>query len=421
MAALLALARVLTRTAGLPALLRALPAFAAIALAATILFAGNGMRAADLVALAERAPAVRAALWGAWLLVTIPAARVLLETPETFFLRSLPVPPWHFWLVHGAQLALLQLPWAMLWLRGGGLVTGLAAIMLAVAADALWIARPRSARDLLALASLVAALALPLPSALRLALGLFAAPLGIASAWTRAPGKGVSVGAGLVHGGPASALLLAHAAVIGRRDLLLLLRGLVLALLGAVILALVVRNNPGAGISLESFALIVAPLPLALATGGVAVRALDTERALTWLLLATGTGATLRALVALLLPALWGALIGLAQAALGAALAGGGGLARVALEGLLLGAMMGTAAGACARWAELPGEIDGTRVVVGLLGATALATGLASWLGEGALPLLALAVAALAPLSIARLTAADRLRDPTRRAALGLA
>ncbi len=421
MAALSTLARVLTRTAGLPALLRAIPAFAAIALGATILFAGNGMRAADLVALAERSIAVRVSLWAAWLLVTIPPARVLLETPETFFLRALPVPPWHFWLVHGAQLALLQLPWALLWLRGGGLVLGLSAIALAVAADALWIARPRTPRDLLALTLVIAALALPLPHALRLSLGLVAAPLAVASAWARAPGKGVRLGAGLVRGGPARALTLAYAAVLGRRDLLLLTRGLALAVVGAAIVALVVRNNPGSGLSVQRAALLVAPLPLALATGGVAVRALDTERSLEWLLLATGTSATLRALVALSIPALWGAVIGALQASIGAAFAGSSGLAATALGGLVLGAAMGGAAGASARFAELPSGVDGTRVVIALLSAAALAVGLASWLDEAALPLIALAAAALAPASAARLAAADRLRDPTRRAPLGIA
>ena len=67
------------------------------------------------------------------------------------------------------------------------------------------------------------------------------------------------------------------------------------------------------------------------------------------------------------------------------------------------------------------GGVDGTRMVIALLSAAALAVGLASWLDEAALPLIALAAAALAPASAARLAAADRLRDPTRRAPLGIA
>jgi ATPase subunit of ABC transporter with duplicated ATPase domains len=46
-------ARVLTRTAGWPALLRAVPAYAALAIAASVLFSPNGMRAVDLLRVAE--------------------------------------------------------------------------------------------------------------------------------------------------------------------------------------------------------------------------------------------------------------------------------------------------------------------------------------------------------------------------------
>ena len=91
------LARVLTRAAGPPALLRAAPPFAALLLFVAVIFGGNGMRPRDLCAVAASSVAVRAALWAAWLLVTAPAARALLETPSTFFLRALPVPPWQFW------------------------------------------------------------------------------------------------------------------------------------------------------------------------------------------------------------------------------------------------------------------------------------------------------------------------------------
>ncbi len=84
--------RVLTRTAGLPALLRAVPAYAALAIAASILFSPNGMRAVDLLRVVASSPAVAVALWGGWILLTAPAARVLFESPETFFLRALPVP-----------------------------------------------------------------------------------------------------------------------------------------------------------------------------------------------------------------------------------------------------------------------------------------------------------------------------------------
>jgi hypothetical protein len=65
-----ALAWVLTRAAGPPALLRAAPPFAALFLLVAVAFAGNGMRPRDLCAVAASSPAVRAALWTGWLLLT---------------------------------------------------------------------------------------------------------------------------------------------------------------------------------------------------------------------------------------------------------------------------------------------------------------------------------------------------------------
>ena len=56
-------ARVLTRTAGSPALLRAVPVYAALAIAVSILFLSpNGMRAEDLLHAVASSPAVAAFL-----------------------------------------------------------------------------------------------------------------------------------------------------------------------------------------------------------------------------------------------------------------------------------------------------------------------------------------------------------------------
>lgn len=417
-------ARVLTRTAALPAILRAAPAYMALALAASILFSPNGMRAKDLLHVVASSPAVAAALWSGWIVLTAPAARALFESPQTFFLRALPVPPWHFWLVHSAHLLALQAPWMLLWLRGEGLLAALAAGVIAAAAAAIVVARPRDARDLLAAALALAAAFAPLPAAARLALGLAAGGLAVPAAWARATSRGVRRGRSRVGGSAATALFLAHAAVLARRDGTTLLRGALAVILGAAIFALLVRNNGSDAAGREAtLALLAGALPLAISTGGVAIRTLETERGLEWLLLSTGAGARLRALTALAIPTLTGALAGLLHGGLGA-LAAGCGL-RLALEIALLasalGASIGVAAAHGSRRAEQPSGVDGTRVVVTLIAAVAVTMTLAGWMGIVAIAPIGLAALALAAASVRAVAAQDRVRDPSRHAAWGSA
>ena len=402
------LLRVMTGAAGPPALLRAMPPFAALFLFAAVGFGGNGMRPRDLCAVAASSVAVRAALWAAWLLVTAPAARALLGTPSTYFLRALPVPPWQFWAVHGAHLLALQVPWMVLFGIGAGPLAGLAAGIAAAAAAALGVARPAKLGELIAALALTLAIGAGAPPALLLPIAVAAGAWGVAGAWARAPERSARAGATLVRGSAPVALALTHAAVLVRRDLVVLLRGAVAALVGAVVLALVLRNNavddPAAR---EGLALAVGGIPLALATGGVAVKVLETERSLAWLLLTTGASPRLRALTAAGVSVAWGAAAGAMYGAL-AALAGGGAWSaslRLGLLGTALGAAVGGAAAHVARRAELPSGVDGTAATVGMLGAAIGASVLAAWLGTAAIVPVALAAAALAgstPLLLAR-------------------
>ena len=417
-------ARVLTRTTGLPALLRAVPAYAALAIAASILFSPNGMRAVDLLRVVASSPAVAAALWGGWIMLTAPAARVLFESPETFFLRALPVPPWHFWLVHAAHLLALQAPWMVLWLRGAGPLAAIAAGVIASAAAALVVARPRGARDLLASALVLLAVFAPLPAAARLALGLAAVALAVPAAWARATSRSVRRGRSRVGGSAATALLLAHAVVLARRDAATLLRGALAVLLGSAIFALLVRNNGPDAVGHEAtLALLAGALPLAITTGGVAAKTLETERRLEWLLLSTGASARLRALTALAIPAILGAVAGLFHGSLGALLADCD--LRLALEIALLAASLGASIGIAAahgsRLAEQPSGVDGTRVLVALIAAVAVTSALVGWLGVAAIAPITLVAAALVLATVRAVAAQDRVRDPSRHAAWGSA
>jgi hypothetical protein len=375
------------------------PPFAALLLFAGVVFGGNGMRPRDLCAVVASSMAVRSALWAAWLLITAPAARSLLGTPSTFFLRTLPVQPWQFWAVHGVHLLALQLPWMVLFGLGAGPLAGLAYGIAAAAAAALGVARPAKLVELLAALALALAIGAGAPTALLLPIAAAAGASGVAGAWVRAPERSARAGASLVRGSAPVALALAHAAVLIRRDMVVLLRGAVAALVGAVVLAFVFRNNavdePAAR---EGLALAVGGIPLALATGGVAVKVLETERSLSWLLLTTGASARLRALTAASVSVGWGAAVGVVYGAPVALAAGGAWSASVRL-GLLctaLGAAIGGAAAHVARRAEVPSGVDGTRAMVGMVGAAIGASVLAAWLGVAAIVPVALAAAALA-------------------------
>ena len=109
-----------SRAVGPDALARALPLFASVGIAASVVFSPNGLRAAELVASMRTSVWVRVAIWAGWLLVSAPIARVLLAHPAALFLRSLPVPRWQLALVHGVHLVVLELPLSLLYLRGEG-------------------------------------------------------------------------------------------------------------------------------------------------------------------------------------------------------------------------------------------------------------------------------------------------------------
>jgi hypothetical protein len=410
----LALARALTRAAGPPALLRAVPPFAVVGLLSAIVFPGNGMSARDLVGLLAASPAARASLWAAWLLLTAPAARALLTAPSTFGLRALPVPAWWFWAVHGAHLVALQAPWILLFGRGGGAASGLAAAFAGAAACALAVAGPRTPRDVVATLALALAIALGAPAFALLPVAAVSGVVGVAAAWTRAPERGAGRGLSVISGAAPVALALAHVAVLGRRDAVTLVRGGAAAAVGALVLAFALRNN---GVTeaadRETLALAAGAIPLALATGGVGVKVLDTERRLEWLLLATAASPRLRALVATGVTAAWGALAGALYGG-GAALGCEGSVAvraRLALGGVLLGASLGAVAAHASRRADQPGGVDGTSVVALMTIAAVVVMALAAWTGAAVLAPLA-GVAAWLGVSTTRMLAArERLAD----------
>ena len=383
--------RVLARTVGPPALVRAVPPFVALGLASAVIFGGNGMRPADLARVERSSLGVRLALWGTFWLLGQPAARALFETPGSFFLRSLPVPAWHFHVRHAAHLLALQAPFMVLLGLGAGPWAALGSGVALGAFAAVGVVGLRRPLVALAGAGLLFALVAAAPFPALLGLGAVVGTLAIPAAYRLAPERQAGRGRATIGGSPAAALALAYLAVARRRDLVPIARGILAAATGGVVLALTARNN-GLEVASRSgaLALMTGALPLAIAVSGVASRVVETERRLQWLLLTTATSPAARTTAALGVTLAWGAAMGALFAAVALALGGPSGGPALVGQGAALGLALAAFAGWSVRRLEVSGRVDGSSVVVALLGASALTAILASLLGSVALvPLLA--------------------------------
>ncbi|HTE49929.1 MAG TPA: hypothetical protein VK698_03595 [Kofleriaceae bacterium] len=349
------------------------------------------MSARDATAALRGAPVVAALLWIAWLAPTTPIAGVLLEAPSSFLLRSLPVPRWHFWAVQGAQLLVLELPWAVLWGRGEGIASGMHAAVAAAGVHAMVIARPRTAVDLAASIALVASVGAPLPGPAALALALPAALLAVAIAWTRAPGRDAWARAVRVGGRPAVALARAYLVSLARGEAAALWRGLLIAAAGGGATALAARANQIAAAG--ALSLGISGAFLVVATGGLAASIARADRQQSWLLAATGTGPGTRMVAAAGAAAIGGALLGVVHAAAVIAIAAPSAGAAVRLLagsipwGAAVAALVQEVHVAAAR---APDRATGW-AVAGTIGVVMVATIGAATLGELAIPVLVVA------------------------------
>lgn len=357
---------------------RSLALYLGIGAVAGWLFAPpNGMRAVDVTAAAALTWQLRLGLWGAWLVAATPVAHALLELSPTFSLRALPLPRWYFWLIHGGLLLIAELPWLLLWGRGAGWLTGIAATLAAAAGHALIVARLRRPREIVAAALLGTAIVWPWPTLLLLPVALGAGMVGVATAWGRAPERGAWFGWRHVDqvGGPAPlALLLAYLAMVRRGSAAVLIRGLMAMLLGAGMAILVVRNNEALA---KTHMTTVAALSLGMGAALLSVGATSVaspialaERRDRWLLDTTGTSGDVRVLGAAGATAVWTGLLGVAHGLLVGKGIGvsPGHVARLVGEGGCLGGSLGVLAAVAARWALRGGQSAATRLLLAQLG-----------------------------------------------------
>jgi len=291
------------------------PAFTAILFGGAVVFSKQGMHPRDLTSLARNSVPATCGLWGAWLLVVVPIVRAVVCAPGAGLLRSLPLSRAALLVSLTVGAIIPQLPWALLWARGEGLVAGVVATGLAVACALQIVAGVKTRRDALALlAAVIGALATPRVPLLAGA-ALVGLPHALSVAWDRAGEEVHTRARAPAHlrvRRPFVALVRVYTLALVRTERTLLLRSLALSSLGGLIVGVVARNRD----ALEPYArarilLAVGAVPIALTAAALTLAVRRPERPITWLIATTATrdtDRTLAALVSAVAPCLVGAL-----------------------------------------------------------------------------------------------------------------
>ncbi len=338
--------------------------WAALTLVAAIVFGPNGMTAADAVSALDASRPLRLVLWGLWLAGAAPAVRAALVRPELFYLRALPIGPAVWWISLAAIGVAVQAPWAALHWRGGGGAVGLAAGLCAAGASAALAVRPRRPVELAAMAAAAGGVAMVIilgaPAWAGIAVGALAMGVAVPIAWRRAPESAVARrGTRTWIAGPVPiALAIYHAVALWRRDRGALHRGVVLVAAGGAAAGMM-----GVGV-LGSTA--IAALTLTAAIFGLAAPVARARREAGWLLDSSGVTANVRAVAAAVVLLVVGVMAGAVHA--GLAQAFGPGDVERGLAAIAFAVALAAAAVPAARWADWPGGVDGTRVVIAAIG-----------------------------------------------------
>lgn len=308
----------IARTSGKKALYAAMPLYFVVGIVVFILFAGNGMDASYVTSLALGSTEVRASLLVGWAMLTLPVARLLVADPQTFFLRTLPVPHWWTLGIIGGALALVQLAWVVLWVRGTGVLSAAIALFAVLGGQSYAIAGMRSAGEWAALGCVAVGWYLaPSPASLALLVPAFLA--GHRLAWLRAPEPKASGQHRVLTRTAGLAAATAFGISAYRSNGSAAVRALALAALAFTATSLGLRNNPEW--STQNLTLLASAIWGAACLLGAVTLArpiLRAESELVWVMDVCGVSSALRALSSIGLVAALGAVCG---AAFGVALA----------------------------------------------------------------------------------------------------
>lgn len=299
---------ILARSAGAEALAVGLTPYLALMILAAVIFGGNGVHPHDVTDFARTSLAFRLALLGAWLLVSMPAARAILASRSAFYLRCLPVPAATSVPALMAFMLLVEVHWCWLWIAGAG-PAGAGAVAIAIAGHALLVGRPSRPREI-GIAVAVAALFV---TTTKLALWNLAgwplAAVAVWRAWSSAPGRGESQAWTMVRRGQPRliALSAAHLATLFRRHRTELVRWTWLCGSGALCGVLAVGSNRLEGAAARALWLTCLIPGLLFGAAGLIGPLARASAKAGWMLLSCGVSAGQRRLafaLALLPPAL---------------------------------------------------------------------------------------------------------------------
>jgi len=368
-----------TSSSGAAALRMGLPLFSAIGILATVIFSTSGLDASTVVQRAESSSTTRLVLLLAWSTVTLPVVRAIWSTRENAFLRALPIPRWQVLLWLGALLALAELPWFVLWTRGGGVARGLGATLTALALHACMVARVRTWTDGAFVSMTCVAWLASVPAG-RIVAGTIVSALAISRAWQRAPElRGGSLRS-RISGPPALALGTAYALIAFRRHGATLLRAAIVVSISMAWAGFGVRNDAASWSDSSGplqFVLAVWIPSSVFAAASLAGPVLRTDAAAGWVLAVCGTSMYQRRAATMGMIAIAGAAVGLlVGASLGVALdlPAGARLCWGAALGLA-GAALSALTEVGVRWSIREEGHDAGRVVLAVLALVAVAEG----------------------------------------------
>jgi hypothetical protein len=125
-----------------PALHKVLPWLIAVGVVSSVLFSPSGLQAHSITELVHSSVLARLVLWTSWMLLSVPVALAAARVPQASYLRSLPVSRNWLYLALLSPLALVQLPWLVLFSRGSGLLSGASSAVLSLGLHLVCVAKP---------------------------------------------------------------------------------------------------------------------------------------------------------------------------------------------------------------------------------------------------------------------------------------
>lgn len=401
---------------------RAAPVYAGLAIVVAVLFGPTGISPATVTSSAASSPAFSIGLWVLWLALITPALRAPFLAPGATYLRSLPIPVLAWWSLLVALALSLQFPWIVLWALGSGPAQALGAASMCGAMAIFIGVRPRTTieavLELVCLGALMT-FVITQPDHLWFVAGVPTFVGAVIVGWSRAPehsaGRGLRVHPRATHS-PLFALTATHLAMLARERRAAVVRALMLAGLGGALAGAFARSNQVAGSGFASLVLAVGAVTLAIAAGAIAAPILESERRARWMLDSAGASGELRVVASTVAVAVVLAGLGAAHGACAAWVTGGDAAELVRATGgaVVLAIGLGAIALRGARFAELRGGIDGSRVVAVMVGAAVISLIAIGWQGELGL-VVVVSVAVVATASGRKLAAAPHQRWQRRR------